>query len=74
MFRQIGTLKKSDGFSSADPPIAIQIRFPEIRLELIQIRPRRRRHLRLIFATENKFEPQITRKKKDKQKNQKFGK
>ncbi|KAM1422939.1 hypothetical protein ACFX2I_005017 [Malus domestica] len=37
-FGQIGTLEESDGFSSTDPAISIQICYPEAGFQLIRIR------------------------------------
>lgn len=39
LFGQIRGLKEGNSFSATDPSISVQIRFPEIRFELIHVDP-----------------------------------
>jgi hypothetical protein len=39
LFGEIGSLKETNSFGSTDPAIAVQICSPEVRFELIHIRP-----------------------------------
>jgi hypothetical protein len=39
LFGEIGSLKETNSFGSTDPAIAVQIRSPKVRFELIHIRP-----------------------------------